>query len=85
MSEDIITLRYEVWDRDITSDFLPPVPKIGIEEVLSVDFQGGLWVVRSTEDGASPWWIGRAENKQEAILNYLKARLGLYKEEQASD
>ncbi len=76
--EGVITVRYEVHERDITGDFLAPMPTIGICEVLQVDFVDGWWQVTNPDPSASRNWIGRAEYKQEAILNYLKARLGMY-------
>lgn len=81
MSEDTITMRYEVWNGDITPHFLLPVPEIGITEVLNVTFFDGKWTVMSNEPGASPEWIGRHEYRQIAILKYLQARLGYSKQE----
>lgn len=77
-SEGVITVHYEVHERDIASDFLAPMPTIGICEVLQVDFIKGWWRVTNPDTSASRNWVGRAEYKQEAILNYLKTRLGMY-------
>lgn len=82
-SPELITIRYEMWNGDVTQHFLLPMPKIGITEVLRVTFTDGQWIVTSNEPGASPEWVGRDEYNQIAILNYLKARLGHYGEPQS--
>jgi hypothetical protein len=74
---DLITVNYEVHDGDVTGYFLVPMPKIGIWEVLQVDCVHGWWQVTNPSASASRNWVGRAENRQEAILDYLKARLGV--------
>lgn len=77
MQEELITVNFEMWEGDITPAFLHPVAKVGLLEVLRVTFADGQWEVTSTQPNASPQWVGHGEYKQEAILNYLKTRLGL--------
>lgn len=81
MQEELITVNFRMWEGDITPAFLHPVAKVGLFEVLRVTFADGQWEVTSTAPDASPNWIGRSESRQGAILNYLKARLGLYETE----
>ena len=78
MSDHLITVHYEVHDGDVTGYFLVPLPKIGIWEVLKVDLVESQWKVTNSSPSASRNWIGRAEMQQEAILDYLKKRLGMH-------
>lgn len=78
MSEwHLVTVRYELWDGDVTSASLLPMPQTGIMDVLQVIFVDGEWEVSSTDPTAHASWKGRAPSRQEAVLNYLKARLGI--------
>lgn len=80
MSKDTITIRFEIHEGDVTPQFLWPTPHIGIMEVLDVDFVGGQWEVTNPEAAPSWQWIGRAEWRIGAILDYLRARLGMPKQ-----
>jgi hypothetical protein len=79
---DLITLRYELHEGDVTSHFLVPMPKVGICEVLRVDFVDGQWEVTNPEAQPEWGWIGKHSSRQIAILEYLKRRLGMPEEEQ---
>jgi hypothetical protein len=72
----ILTVRYEVHDGDVTDQFLWPLGHTSIIEVCRARFVDGQWEVTSNDAAAPIAWVGHAEYKQEAILNYLKARLG---------
>ena len=74
---EIITIQYDVWNEDVTERSPLPMPNVGLFEVLSVEMIDGIWEVRSTRPEDPKAWIGRGENRQGAILDYLKARLGL--------
>jgi hypothetical protein len=77
---DLITIRYELHNGDATKYALEPTPHVGIYEVLQARLIMGAWEVTSTEPGTHPSWVGHGGYKQEAILDYLKARLGMVKE-----
>jgi hypothetical protein len=78
----LITIRYDLHEGDITKYALEPTPNVGIYEVLQARyFVDGVWEVTSTEPGAHPSWVGHGLHKQEAILDYLKARLGMVEEQ----
>lgn len=77
----LITIRFDIHECDITKYAIVPTPHIGIEEVLQARLIMGAWEVTSTEPGAHPSWIGHGGYKQEAILDYLKARLGMLEEQ----
>ena len=72
---EILTIRFEVYPGDISEQYYPPMPNPGIEEMVQVVFTDGRWVV-SGEVGGVPF-AGAAESKNQAILNYLEARLDL--------
>lgn len=77
MSEpDTITIRFEVHEGDVTQERWP-TPQVGILEVLEVDLIEGQWIV--TDPDAQPeWhWEGRSDWRLLAILDYLRARLGI--------
>jgi hypothetical protein len=77
-----LTIRYEVHEGDVSQQFLWPLAKTAIVDVVQATHEDdGAWAITSTEQDASPSWIGHGEYKQEAILNYLKARLGLTEEQ----
>jgi hypothetical protein len=75
-----LTIRFDIHDGDVTTQFLWPLPKTGIAEVVQATLENGQWTITSAEQDASSKWIGHGQYKQEAILNYLKARLGLYED-----
>lgn len=80
MKATTITIDYREYDdNEIPDRFTMPV--IGIHETLRVEFVDAQYVVTSTKPDASPNWVGRDKNRHAAILEYLKTRLGLYKDE----
>lgn len=76
----LVTIRYELHEGDVTKWAIRPTPNIGIDEVLQARLVMGAWEVTSTEQDAHPSWVGVGGCKQEAILDYLKARLGIIEE-----
>lgn len=72
--EQTMTIHYEVWDGDITSHFLAPMPRTGITAVARARLEQGRWVVGSEDGGV--FFAGTGDNRHEAITNYLLARLG---------
>ena len=79
---ELITIRYEMHNGDATKYALEPTPNIGIYEVLQARLIDGRWEVSSTDPVAHKSWIGHGRYKQEAIFEYLKARLGMIEEKQ---
>lgn len=79
MSKEMITVCYEVHQGDVTGQypFRSSRGQVVIMEVLDVDFEQGEWVITNPEENI-PQWVGRHEFKQQAILNYLTNRLGMY-------
>lgn len=72
MPKETITIRYEIKN---TEDYRPYV---AIEETLVVDIdEQGIWVITNPTENI-PQWTGRHWMKQQAILNYLSNRLGMY-------
>jgi len=81
MKQLTLTLRYEVHEGDVTAQFLMPLPETGIADVVQATIaDDGQWTITGADADAHPSWVGRGEYKHEAILNYLKARLGMYEE-----
>jgi hypothetical protein len=81
MKQLTFTIRYEVHEGDVTERFLMPIPETGIADVVHATIaDDGQWTITGADADAHPSWIGRGEYKREAILNYLKMRLGLYEE-----
>lgn len=72
-----LTVRFELWEGDVTPHRLLPMPNTGICEVVHADFREGEWHIVNAEPNAPRAWTGHAEIKQVAILAYLKARLGI--------
>ena len=74
---NVITVRYEYWKGDVmTSQLLLPMPNIGICDILQVTLlDSGEYEVTSSE--TIPQSFGRGASEQDAILNYLYARLTL--------
>jgi hypothetical protein len=73
------TVHLQIHEGDIRSEFpYPPMPRVGILEVLGSKLVDGLWIVTNADPEAPTVWVGRADNHNEAILEYLKARLGIY-------
>lgn len=81
MRTETLTIRFEVYVGDVAGQYFPPMPNPGIEEVVQSVFTDGRWVV-SGEVGGVPF-AGSAESKDQAILNFLQARLDLPKAEKA--
>lgn len=79
--EHKLTIRFEVHEGDVTPQFLWPIPRTGITDVVNTKFVENQWEVTSAEPDAPTAWIGRAESKHMAILEYLKTRLGIYSED----
>jgi hypothetical protein len=77
---DLVTIRFDLHEGDITKYALVPTPHIGIEEVLHVQLIDGVWEVSSTDPETHKSWVGRGTSKHRAILDYLKARLGMVEE-----
>lgn len=75
-----ITVRFEIHEGDVTDRLLMPLPKVGTCEVLQVAFADGQWEVTNADTTQPQQWRGRAEYKYDAVLNYLRARLGMYDE-----
>ena len=61
-------------DQDLTSKSLI----VGLLETLECSYlEGGYVQVISLEPDAFPGWVGIGESRNEAILEYLKKRLGI--------
>jgi hypothetical protein len=74
---DKLTVRFEIHEGDVTRQRPWPLPRVGILEILEIDFVEGQWVV-TDPDAAPEWgWTGQSEWRIQAILNYLQARLGM--------
>lgn len=77
MTEQIITVKFEIHEGDVTDPFLWSCPKTGILEVLHINWVDGAWEVTNPEAKPEWNWVGRADNYHLAILDYLQARLGI--------
>jgi hypothetical protein len=75
MMEHTLTIRFEVHEGDVTKQLLWPLGQTTLTEVVQASFAQGGWIVAG-ETGGVPF-AGRGEYKQQAILNYLAARLAL--------
>lgn len=78
---DKLTIQFQIHEGDVRSEFpYPPMPRVGILEVLALKFVDGHWVITKADPEAPTVWVGRADSHNEAILEYLKVRLGIYGE-----
>lgn len=82
MNREILTIRFEIHDGDVTEQFLWPLGQTALTDVVQAYFESGTWII-SGNAGNVPF-AGAAESKKQAILNYLAARLGL-PEQKASE
>lgn len=72
--EHTLTVRLEIHDGDVTTQFLWPVAKKAIADVVRTRLDGGMWTVSGEVGGTT--FTGQASSKNEALLKYLSARLG---------
>jgi hypothetical protein len=73
---ETLTIRFEVYPGDVTEQYYPPTPNPGIEDVVQAINESGTWTVSSEVEDHT--FTGQpAQNKDQAILNYLQARLDL--------
>jgi hypothetical protein len=76
MNPQTLTIRFEVYPMDISEQYYPPLPNPGIEDVAQASIENGLWTISATV--GDHHFVGEpAEDKNEAILNFLKVRIGL--------
>jgi hypothetical protein len=87
MPPQIMTISYEIFKSNCeewepSPPNLPPYHTMttGILEPVEIRLLPHAWEVRSRAHAPVPC-IGLGETKQQAILNWLQARLGLIKEE----
>ena len=75
MNNNSIRVKLEIWKEDSVST----MPTIGIDEQLQIALQhdDGQWLVTNPEPDAFSGWVGRDDSFNGAVLNYLKAHLGL--------
>lgn len=85
MTEQTITIQFNVYEGDVKADparhyHLPSeTMRTGILETLHVNFVNGQWEVTNPEAKPEWNWVGRSEWQHHAILDYLRARLGIPK------
>lgn len=85
MIERIATLSFRVFEGDVEPDpnrsWLWPLEalRIGLDEALHINWVNGQWEVTNPRDDPDRHWVGHAENQNLAILDYLRARLGIPK------
>jgi hypothetical protein len=76
MMEHTLTIRFEIHDGDVTPQFLWPLAQTALTDVVQATFTDGKWTISATVGDFR--FVGEpAEYKNQAILNFLKARLGL--------
>jgi hypothetical protein len=75
MREQTLTVKLEIHDGDVTDQRLWPLGQTAITDVVRASFVDGEWTIAG-EVGNVPF-AGRAEYKQDAILNYFRARLAI--------
>lgn len=83
MNERIITLEYQLYEGDVrpatTGLYHFPLGTmfVGLLETLHINRVDGRWEVTNPKDDPERNWVGHADNQQLAILDYLRARLGI--------
>lgn len=72
------TVILAIHEGDVRAERPYPMPRVEITEVLVSKLLGdGSWIIVNADPDAPTLWTGRADSHNEAILNYLKARLGI--------
>lgn len=73
---ETLTIRFDVYQGDVTEQYYPPTPSPSIEDVVQASLVDGGWIISGEVEGHH--FTGQpAQSKDQAVLNYLHARLGL--------
>lgn len=73
MHPQILTVRYEVHEGDVTREAAWPLGQTALTEMVQANFAQGEWTISGQVGDVS--FAGRGESRQKAVLQYLEARL----------